>query len=49
MNELLAEQADLQEKIDAGNGWEIDRTRRDRAGRAALPARRRRGDQALGR
>jgi ATP-binding cassette ChvD family protein len=26
MNELLAEQADLQEKIDAGNGWEIDRT-----------------------
>jgi len=26
MNELLAEQADLQEKIDAGNGWEIDRS-----------------------
>ncbi|WP_043334572.1 energy-dependent translational throttle protein EttA [Belnapia moabensis] len=26
MNELLAEQADLQEKIDAGSGWEIDRT-----------------------
>ncbi|MDN3566049.1 energy-dependent translational throttle protein EttA [Paeniroseomonas aquatica] len=26
MNDLLAEQGDLQEKIDAGNGWEIDRT-----------------------
>ncbi len=26
MNTLLAEQADLQEKIDIGNGWEIDRT-----------------------
>jgi ATP-binding cassette ChvD family protein len=26
MNALLAEQADLQERIDAGNGWEIDRT-----------------------
>jgi ATP-binding cassette ChvD family protein len=26
MNTLLAEQAELQEKIDAGNGWEIDRT-----------------------
>ena len=26
MNTLLGEQADLQEKIDAGNGWEIDRT-----------------------
>ena len=25
MNALLAEQAELQEKIDAGNGWEIDR------------------------
>ncbi|MCT6879996.1 MAG: energy-dependent translational throttle protein EttA [Commensalibacter sp.] len=25
MNALLAEQADLQEKIDAGNGWELDR------------------------
>jgi energy-dependent translational throttle protein EttA len=25
MNDLLAEQADLQAKIDAGNGWEIDR------------------------
>src|SRR5512137_3049163 len=25
MNTLLAEQADLQEKIDAANGWEIDR------------------------
>ena len=24
MNTLLAEQAELQEKIDAGNGWEID-------------------------
>ncbi|MCO6419995.1 energy-dependent translational throttle protein EttA, partial [Siccirubricoccus sp. KC 17139] len=26
MNVLLAEQAELQEKIDAGNGWEIDRS-----------------------
>jgi ATP-binding cassette ChvD family protein len=26
MNTLLAEQAELQERIDAGNGWEIDRT-----------------------
>ncbi|MFN8700667.1 MAG: ATP-binding cassette domain-containing protein, partial [Rhodospirillales bacterium] len=25
MNALLAEQAELQEKIDAANGWEIDR------------------------
>ncbi len=25
MNALLVEQADLQEKIDAGNGWELDR------------------------
>jgi len=25
MNGLLAEQADLQEKIDAGDGWELDR------------------------
>ena len=25
MNTLLAEQAELQEKIDAANGWEIDR------------------------
>ncbi len=26
MNELLAEQAELQEKIDAADGWEIERT-----------------------
>ena len=26
MNALLAEQAELQEKIDAGNGWELQRT-----------------------
>ena len=26
MDALLAEQAELQEKIDAGNGWELDRT-----------------------
>jgi len=26
MNALLAEQADLQDKIDAGNGWDLDRT-----------------------
>jgi ATPase subunit of ABC transporter with duplicated ATPase domains len=26
MNTLLAEQAELQERIDAANGWELDRT-----------------------
>ncbi len=26
MNELLGEQAELQERIDAANGWELDRT-----------------------
>jgi sulfate-transporting ATPase len=26
MNRLLAEQSDLQDKIDVGNGWELDRT-----------------------
>ncbi len=26
MNRLLSEQAELQDKIDAGNGWELDRT-----------------------
>lgn len=26
MNKLLAEQAELQDKIDAGNGWDLDRT-----------------------
>jgi len=26
MNKLLAEQAELQERIDAANGWELDRT-----------------------
>ena len=26
MNRLLAEQAELQDKIDAGNGWDLDRT-----------------------
>ena len=26
MNRLLAEQADLQDQIEAGNGWELDRT-----------------------
>ena len=49
MDALLAEQAELQEKIDACNGWELERTHRDRHGRAALPAGRRRRDQALGR
>ena len=27
MDKLIAEQAELQEKIDAGNGWDLDRTR----------------------
>jgi sulfate-transporting ATPase len=26
MNEVLAEQAELQDKIDAADGWEIERT-----------------------
>ena len=26
MDKLIAEQAELQEKIDAGNGWDLDRT-----------------------
>ena len=49
MDALLTEQAELQEKIDACNGWELERTHRHRHGRAALPAGRRRRHQALGR
>src|SRR5271170_8141424 len=26
MNDLIAEQGELQERIDAANGWELDRT-----------------------
>jgi sulfate-transporting ATPase len=48
MNTLLAEQAELQERIDAADGWELDRTRRHRAGRAALPAGRQPGENLSG-
>ena len=48
MNALLAEQAELQEKIDAEDGWELDRRDRVRARRAALPAARQPGDQSSG-
>ncbi len=37
MNSLLEEQADLQNKIDAGNGWEIDRTLEIAADALRLP------------
>jgi len=37
MNELLAEQADLQDKIDAAGGWEIDRTLEVAADALRLP------------
>jgi len=47
MNELIAEQGELQEKIEHANGWELDRNHRDRDGRAALPAGRRRRQDAL--
>ena len=49
MDKLIAEQAELQEKIDAGNGWDLEPHGRDRHGRAALPTVRRRGRDALGR
>ena len=42
MDALLTEQAELQEQIDACNGWDLERDARDRDGRAALPAGRRR-------
>jgi ATPase subunit of ABC transporter with duplicated ATPase domains len=35
MNALLAEQAELQEKIDAADGWELDRRSRSRWTRCA--------------
>jgi ATP-binding cassette ChvD family protein len=37
MNELLAEQADLQDKIDAAGGWELDRTLEVAADALRLP------------
>ena len=49
MDALLAEQAELQEKIDACDGWDLRAHARDRDGRAALPARRCRRDHAVGR
>jgi energy-coupling factor transporter ATP-binding protein EcfA2 len=49
MDKLIAEQADLQEKIDAGQRLGPRPHRRDRDGRAALPAVRCCRRQALGR
>ncbi len=37
MNELLAEQADLQDRIDAADGWELDRTLEVAADALRLP------------
>jgi ATP-binding cassette ChvD family protein len=37
MNDLLQEQADLQEKIEAGNGWELERTLEVAADALRLP------------
>jgi ATP-binding cassette ChvD family protein len=37
MNELLAEQADLQDRIDAAGGWELDRTLEVAADALRLP------------
>jgi len=37
MNELLAKQAELQEKIDAANGWDMDRTMNMAADALRLP------------
>jgi ATPase subunit of ABC transporter with duplicated ATPase domains len=37
-DELMAEMTALQEKIDAGDVWDIDSARRDGHGRPALPA-----------
>ena len=38
MNKLLATQAELQEKIEAANGWELDRTLEKAADALRLPA-----------
>jgi len=38
MNDLLQEQADLQEAIEAGNGWELERTLEVAADALRLPA-----------
>ena len=39
MDKLLEEQARVQDAIEAANGWDLDRTRRDRDGRAAAARR----------
>ena len=49
MNDLLAEQGDLQEKIDAGNGWEIDRTVEIALDALRCPPADSAGDHAVGR
>ena len=47
MNRLLEEQGELQAKIDAAQGWEVERRAGDRRRRAAAAAVGRRGDEAL--
>ena len=49
MTALIEEQSELQEKIDAADAWDLDRTVEDRDGRAALPVGRQRGAASLGR
>lgn len=49
MNNLIIEQAELQEKIDACNGWDFERGIQIAMGRPALSAGRRRRYQAFGR
>ncbi len=48
MNALIAEQGELQEKIDAVNGWELERTVDIAMDALALSAGRRRCHQAFG-
>ena len=48
-DETADEMAKLQDEIDAKNLWDLEFPGRSGDGRAALPARRRRRDQALGR
>ena len=48
-DKLLAEQAELQDQIDAANGWDLDRQLEIAMDALRLPARRRRRDEALGR
>ena len=49
MDKLIAEQAELQEKIDAGNGWDLDRTVEIAMDALRCPPPRRRRREAVGR